>query len=47
MKRTVVHIGIDLHSNHLMLAAVDAEGVRQGHHRLPCELGQVLACLRA
>ena len=40
------YIGIDLHSNNLHLAVMDAVGQRHRHRKLPCDLARVLDFLK-
>jgi transposase len=41
-----IFCGIDLHSNNLVLALVNAQGQRLAHRKVPCELPKVLEWLR-
>ena len=42
MKKELYYVGIDLHSNNLVLAIVNKDGRRITHQKLPCDLRTVL-----
>src|ERR1051325_6108041 len=48
MKRPkeILHAGIDLHSNNLMIGLVNQDGKRVAHRRLECDLEQVVKFLQ-
>jgi transposase len=41
-----MYVGMDLHSNNVMIGWMDAEGKRLKHQRLPNSLNEILACLK-
>ena len=40
-----IYVGMDLHSDNVMLGWMDAEGKRLKHQRLPNDIDLILSCL--